>query len=135
MNLYSRIGAVIVFVIVYMRGNVIKTKGLRQAIPTKNTHKFIDWFIYLCPMGYIKETLMPATNAAIEGNSVKIGEYFKYFEIWLLMATFITSCYSISWFNNYSKLSMWEGSPFGLVHYITGNHFEKISSALRFTIK
>ena len=117
-----------------MRGTVIKTQGLRQAIPTKNTHKLLDWFVYLCPMGYIKETLMSATNVAIEGNSVTLGEYFKYFGIWLLMATFITSCDRISWFNNYYQLSMWVGDPFGLVHYITGNHFDKITSDLRFKI-
>ena len=135
LNVYSRIGSVIVFFIGYIRVTVINNQGLRQAIPTKNTHKFLDWFIYLCHMGYIKETLIPDTNVAIEGKAVTLGEYFKYYGIWLLMVTFITSCNRISWFNNLYQLSMWEGSPFGLVHLITGNHFEIITSALRFTIR
>ena len=34
--------------------------------PNDKPHKFLAWFMYLWPMEYIKETLMPATNAAIK---------------------------------------------------------------------
>ena len=44
---------------------------------------------------------MTATNAAVEVKVVTLGELFKYFVLWLLMATLIMSCNRRSWFDHY----------------------------------
>ena len=103
--------------------------------PNDKPHTFIAWFMYMFSMGYINETVIPATNSAIEGMQVTLGDFFKYFGLWLLMEIFITSCDRISWFDNSYQPSVWEGGPFRLGHYLNGCHFEKINSVLRFTMR
>ena len=83
-------------------------------------HTFLACFIYLCPMVYIKEILVTATNAYIEVNSVTFGEFFKYFGLWLLVANTIASFNRRYWFDDSYQPSMWQGAPFRLGHYMTG---------------
>ena len=78
---------------------------------------------------------MSATNEAIEGNTLTLGELLKYFGIWLLMSTFITSCNRRYWFGDSSQPSIREGAPSRLGHYMNGYRFDQITSATRFTMR
>ena len=76
-NVNSRIGKVIGFFGGLCEGPRHKYPRFTSNNPNDKPHTFLSWFIYLCPMGYIKDTLITSPNGAIEGKAVTIGEFLK----------------------------------------------------------
>lgn len=83
------------------------------------------------PTQFIKDVMLPATNAVDDGLDLTYGEFLRWIGLWLVM-----SCHTVSdrnsWFET-DDPNIFGDAPFRLAQYMSRNRFRRILNALRYT--
>lgn len=87
----------------------------------------------LCyPVKYFTEVVIPATNPHLKMGDTDLQELICFFGCEKMMACFEGISDRRMWFSK-EPINMYAGAPFRLNEYMTGNRFEDIMQALRYT--
>eukprot|EP00957_Ditylum_brightwellii_P090934 6924609-Ditylum_brightwellii.AAC.1 len=70
----------------------------------KKSLSHLMWFMYMPPMSFIRDIIIPATSENLDGKALTV------------------------------EPSMWKGAPFWLSQHMTDYRFEHITNALTFTL-
>ena len=92
------------------------------------------WFLYLFPMEYVRQELLPATNENIGSRELSEGEFLRYLGIWMLLST-VGSSVPKSDFWSKEEPNPFIGAPFRLRPYMPYYRWREITKALRYTTK
>jgi len=92
----------------------------------------IGYFCLCFPMVWLKTVFIPATNKAMNGKDVTIGEIMRYLGMWLLMST-QAKCSVREYFSTAPIDPYSNGALFHLNEIMSWNRFNSITQALRFT--
>lgn len=102
--------------------------GSNEAMPS--ILKIFESFFF---ESFIKEVIIPATNAAMQGagKPLTYGEFLVFLGLWLLMATIVGPERREFW--STKPIDIYAGAPFRLNHYMSRVRFELILRHLTFT--
>ena len=86
---------------------------------------YLDIFLHLLPVAWMKEVLLPTTSVAVEGDGllpVSWGELLRFLGLWLLMSTV----------SGWQKADFWSTSPYDEQEHPCPYRFDTYMSRRRF---
>ena len=87
------------------------------------------------PESWVKEVLIPATNAEIrDGEDLTLSEFYRYLGCHFFMACFEGVSDRRMWWSA-KPITMNEGAPFRLTEYMSLRRFNELTAAIRYTNK
>ena len=93
---------------------------------------YIDYFIYVLPVEWMKDLLLGMSSNNHEGSPVIWGETLTYLGLWILVSSVGTGGYTRTYWDN-SDPSIFKGAPFRLHSFMSFERFDTIPKALSFT--